>query len=91
MPTWVRLAADLWTTPDQASLDAETGGIEIWPVRMPEDWDFSHANVAGLSRTKALFAMNADSSRATRNAPSRSADKTRAAAPRVIRRGARLD
>jgi hypothetical protein len=25
-------------TPDQASLDPEAGGIEIFPVRMPEDW-----------------------------------------------------
>jgi len=30
------VSAHLWITPDQASLDPEAGGIEIWPVRMPE-------------------------------------------------------
>jgi hypothetical protein len=44
MPTWVRLAP-LWITPDQAWLDPQAGGIEIWPVQMPEDWDFNHASV----------------------------------------------
>lgn len=39
------ISANLWITPDQASLDPQGGGIEIWPVRMPEDWDFKHANV----------------------------------------------
>jgi len=39
------VSAHLWITPDQASLDPEAGGIEIWPVRMPEDWNFNHANV----------------------------------------------
>ena len=45
MPTWGAVGANLWTTPDQASLDPVAGGIEIWPVRMPEHWDFNHANV----------------------------------------------
>ena len=39
------ISANLWITPDEASLDPEGGGIEIWPVRMPDDWDFRRANV----------------------------------------------
>jgi hypothetical protein len=45
MPTRGAVGANLWITPHQASLDPEAGGIEIWQVRMPEDWDFNHANV----------------------------------------------
>jgi hypothetical protein len=39
------VSANLWITPDDASLDPEAGGMEIWPVRMPEGWDFKQANV----------------------------------------------
>lgn len=39
------ISANLWITPDEASLEPQGGGIEIWPVRMPDDWDFRRANV----------------------------------------------
>ncbi len=39
------VSANLWITADDASLDAEGGGLEIWPVRMPEGWDFHRANI----------------------------------------------
>ena len=35
MSTWVCGGAHLWL---RASLDPEAGGIEILPIRMPEDW-----------------------------------------------------
>lgn len=39
------VSANLWIAPDAASLDDNGGGIEIWPQRMPQDWDFRRANI----------------------------------------------
>jgi hypothetical protein len=39
------VSANLWIAPDGSSLDPAGGGIEIWPVRKPDDWSFREANV----------------------------------------------
>lgn len=40
-----RVSVNLWITSDDASLDKGGGGLEIWPVEMPQGWDFHKANV----------------------------------------------
>ena len=40
-----QVSANLWITADDASLDKDGGGLEIWPVEMPAGWDFHKANV----------------------------------------------
>jgi hypothetical protein len=35
---------NLYTTPDEANLDPETGGLLVWPVKAPADWEFAHYN-----------------------------------------------
>ncbi len=35
---------NLYTTPDEANLDPETGGLLVWPVKAPPDWDFAQFN-----------------------------------------------
>ena len=35
---------NFWITPDQANLDAESGGLIIWDVAAPLDWDFAKYN-----------------------------------------------
>jgi len=36
---------NLYTTPDDANLDPETGGIVVWDKPAPLDWDFEKINV----------------------------------------------
>ncbi len=38
---------NFWITPDEANLDPETGGLIIWDVASPEDWDFRKYNTDG--------------------------------------------
>ncbi len=38
------VSANLWIAPDQSPADGG-GGMEIWPQRLPDDWDFRRANV----------------------------------------------
>jgi tetratricopeptide (TPR) repeat protein len=35
---------NLYTTPNEANLDPETGGLLVWPVKAPPDWDFARFN-----------------------------------------------
>ena len=35
---------NFWITPDQANLDAESGGLLIWDVAALLDWDFAKYN-----------------------------------------------
>jgi tetratricopeptide (TPR) repeat protein len=35
---------NFWITPDEASLDPESGGLEIWDKAAPPDWDFDRYN-----------------------------------------------
>ena len=35
---------NLYTTPDDANLDPETGGIVVWDTSAPLDWDFAKIN-----------------------------------------------
>ncbi|GHD60737.1 hypothetical protein GCM10017083_47040 [Thalassobaculum fulvum] len=35
---------NLYTTPDDANLDPETGGIVVWDTAAPLDWDFAKIN-----------------------------------------------
>ena len=37
---------NFWITPDQANLDPEHGGLVIWDVAAPLDWDFHKYNTA---------------------------------------------
>ena len=36
--------ANFWITPDEANLDAQHGGLVIWDVAAPLDWDFAKYN-----------------------------------------------
>lgn len=36
---------NFWITPDQANLDPEHGGLLIYPLRAPEDWEFEDYNI----------------------------------------------
>jgi Tfp pilus assembly protein PilF len=35
---------NLWITPDEANLDSERGGLIVWDVAAPLDWDFAKYN-----------------------------------------------
>ena len=35
---------NLWITPDEANLDKESGGLVVWTVPAPLDWDFDDFN-----------------------------------------------
>lgn len=35
---------NFWITPDEANLDPERGGLVIWDVAAPLDWDFAKYN-----------------------------------------------
>ena len=35
---------NLWVTPDEANLDKESGGLVVWTVPAPLDWDFDEFN-----------------------------------------------
>ncbi len=35
---------NFWITPDEANLDPESGGLVIWDVAAPLDWDFTRYN-----------------------------------------------
>ncbi len=39
------VSVNLWTTPDSANRDASSGGMEIYPVAAPENWDFRQMNI----------------------------------------------
>ena len=39
------VSVNLWVTPDSANLDPEGGGMEIYPLAAPENWDFGQINV----------------------------------------------
>lgn len=41
---------NLWITPDGANLESSGGGLDIWDVEAPSDWDFSgyNADAAGV-------------------------------------------
>ena len=40
-----KVSANLWITADDALIDQDGGGLEIWPVEMPAGWDFHKANI----------------------------------------------
>jgi len=35
---------NFWITPDEANLDSETGGLQVWDKEAPADWDFAKYN-----------------------------------------------
>jgi tetratricopeptide (TPR) repeat protein len=35
---------NFWLTPDDANLDPDGGGLVVWDVEAPLDWDFAHYN-----------------------------------------------
>jgi tetratricopeptide (TPR) repeat protein len=35
---------NFWITPDEANLDPTSGGLIVWDVGAPPDWDFAHYN-----------------------------------------------
>jgi tetratricopeptide (TPR) repeat protein len=35
---------NFWITPDEANLDPETGGLKVWDVAAPLEWDFERYN-----------------------------------------------
>jgi Flp pilus assembly protein TadD len=37
---------NFWITPDEANLDPERGGLVVWDVAAPLDWDFARYNAA---------------------------------------------
>jgi len=37
---------NFWITPDEANLDPESGGLKVWDVAAPLDWDFARYNAA---------------------------------------------
>ncbi len=37
---------NFWITPDEANLDPEGGGLKVWDVAAPLDWDFEKYNAA---------------------------------------------
>jgi tetratricopeptide (TPR) repeat protein len=37
---------NFWITPDEANLDPEHGGLVVWDVAAPLDWDFARYNAA---------------------------------------------
>ncbi len=51
------VSANFWPTPDAANTDPQSGGLEIWPVRVPQGWDF-HAMNADRDRIDAFLARS---------------------------------
>jgi hypothetical protein len=37
---------NFWITPDEANLDRDHGGLVVWNVAAPQDWDFAKYNAA---------------------------------------------
>ena len=35
---------NFWITPDEANLDAQSGGLVVWDIPAPADWDFTRFN-----------------------------------------------
>jgi len=35
---------NFWITPDEANLDADSGGLIVYPVKAPGDWNFAAIN-----------------------------------------------
>ncbi len=35
---------NFWIAPDDANRDADSGGLVVWDVKPPADWDFSRYN-----------------------------------------------
>jgi tetratricopeptide (TPR) repeat protein len=35
---------NFWITPDEANLDSESGGLIVWDVAAPQEWDFKNYN-----------------------------------------------
>jgi Flp pilus assembly protein TadD len=52
---------NFWLTPDDANLDKETGGLEIYDKKAPENWDFDSYNNQGLKIDKFLKENQAQS------------------------------
>jgi hypothetical protein len=53
------VSANLWVAPDESPIDGR-GGLEIWPVRLPADWDFRRANVERAGIRARLAEANVD-------------------------------
>lgn len=45
---------NFWLTPDDANMDAETGGLIVYDVEAPSDWDFNRYNEHGAAITALL-------------------------------------
>jgi len=45
---------NFWITPDEANLDPESGGLVIWDVEAPMDWDFAKFNNDAAAIRKVL-------------------------------------
>lgn len=38
------ISLNMWLTPDSANLDADSGGLDIWPTEPPANWTFAEYN-----------------------------------------------
>ena len=47
---------NLWITPDDANLDPRTGGLLLYDVAAPRDWDFATYNNNRGAKIRALLA-----------------------------------
>lgn len=55
---------NLYTTPDDANLDPETGGLLVWPVAAPLDWEFKKFNADSNALEKLVEESGAEAIRA---------------------------
>jgi hypothetical protein len=51
---------NFWITPDEANLDPESGGLDVWDVDAPKDWDFATYNRNGAKIRELLASRNAE-------------------------------
>jgi len=54
---------NFWITPDEANEDPETGGLIVWDVAAPLDWDFAKYNADDTAIRKFLTHSSAKSTR----------------------------
>lgn len=52
---------NFWITPDEANLETDSGGMEIYDMEAPSDWDFDTYNRKGLRITEFLKEKKAHS------------------------------
>jgi hypothetical protein len=48
---------NFWITPDEANRDPQSGGLVVWDVKAPLDWDFARYNIDDVA-IRAFLAEN---------------------------------